>query len=327
MKTIRWGILGTGLIAQAFAKGLNNLPATELVAVGSRNQASADAFGNEFAIATRHGSYQALARDPNIDVIYVSSPHTEHKENSLLCMNYGKAVLCEKPFSLNLMQAQTMIEYARENNIFLMEAMWTRFLPHIKKIKELIADGAIGEPRMLQADFGFRFPHQPEHRLLNPDLGGGALLDAGVYPVSLAHYLFGEPKEIKSFANFGKTGVDEEVAITMQHGNGQLSLLSTSLTLDLPHEALILGTKGSIRIDKSWFTPTSFTLQQTGKNPEKFVFNLEYEGYNYEALEVNQCLRNGKLESDIMPWKDTLAVMKTLDVLREQWGLKYPSEN
>lgn len=330
MKTIRWGILGTGWIATLFAKGLNDLPGTELVAVGSRSQETADEFADKFDIPTRHASYEALAKDPTIDVIYVSSPHTLHKEHSLLCMAEGKAVLCEKPFTMNTDESEEMIAYAKANNIFLMEAMWTRFLPHMKQIKSLIADGAIGELRMLQADFGMAFPFNPEHRLFDINLGGGALLDAGIYPVSLAHYLFGPPTEIKSFANFGSTKVDEEVAIIMQHGEGQLSLLSTSLRLDLPHEAVILGTNGKIKIDKSWFTPTSFTLYQGGEEIETVTSGtegeLELTGYNYEALEVNNCLREGKLESSVMPLDETLVIMQTLDSLREQWGFKYPSE-
>lgn len=330
MKTIRWGILGTGWIAGLFAKGLNDLPDTELVAVGSRSQQSADDFADKFDIPTRHASYEALAKDSNIDVVYVASPHTLHKEHSILCMSEGKAVLCEKPFTLNAGESEEMIGYARANNIFLMEAMWTRFLPHMKQIKSLIADGAIGEVRMLQADFGMAFPFNPEHRLFDIELGGGALLDAGIYPISLAHYLFGAPTEIKSFANFGSTKVDEEVAIIMQHAQGQLSVLSTSLRLDLPHEAVILGTKGKIKIDKSWFTPTSFTLFQDGEEIETVRSGveekLELPPYNYEALEVNTCLREGKLESEIMPLDESLIIMKTLDALREQWGFKYPSE-
>jgi len=331
MKTIRWGILGTGWIATLFAKGLNDLPATELVAVGSRSQASADEFADKFDIPTRHASYEALAKDPNIDVIYVSSPHTLHKEHSILCMSEGKAVLCEKPFTLNAGETEEMITFAREHKVFLMEAMWTRFLPHMKQIRSLIAEGAIGELRMLQADFGMAFPFNPEHRLFDIELGGGALLDAGIYPVSLAHYLFGPPTEIKSFANFGSTKVDEEVAMVMQHAEGQLSLLSTSLRLDLPHEALILGTKGKIKIHKSWFTPSSFTLYQDGEEIETVTSGvegeLEHAPYNYEALEVNQCLREGKLESSIMPLDESLVIMQTLDTLREQWGFKYPSES
>jgi predicted dehydrogenase len=325
-RTIRWGILGTGAIAHKFAKGLNDLPDIELLAVGSRTQEAADTFADQFSIPRRHASYEDLAQDPEVDAIYISTPHPFHKPNTLLCLEHGKAVLCEKPFAINEKEALEMITLAREKKVFLMEAMWSRFLPHMVRVRELIAQDTIGEVRMLEVDFGFRTDVNPEGRLFNPELGGGALLDVGIYPVSLAFMIFGAPVEIKSFARLGSTGVDEEAAILFSHREGQLSLLSTAIRLNTPHEATIIGTKGYIQIHSSWWGPTNFTLSVSGKKPKKVKIDTPLNGYNYEALEVSQCLRDGRLESDIMPLDETLAIMKTLDTIRAQWGLKYPME-
>lgn len=326
-KTIRWGILGTGNIAHKFATGLNDLPDTALVAVGSRSQASADAFADTFGIARRHASYEALANDPAIDAVYIGTPHVFHKDNTLLCLNAGKAVLCEKPFAINAAEVNEMIATARGRGVFLMEAVWTRFLPHMLRIRELMAAGAIGEPRLLQADFGFRTEIDPAGRLFDPALGGGALLDVGIYPVMLAHELFGAPSDIQSFANLGVTGVDEEAAILLRHDQQQLSLLSTAIRLNTPHEATIMGTAGRIHIHAPWWAPSSFTLYQEGQDAQQIEVDCPLNGYNYEALEVNRCLRDGQLESDIMPLGESLAVTKTLDKLRAQWGLSYPVES
>ncbi len=326
IQTIRWGILGTGAIAHKFAAGLNDLETIELLAVGSRSQTSADAFADEFNIPRRYSGYEALAQDPDIDAIYISTPHPFHKENTLLCLSHGKAVLCEKPFAINAREALEMISFAREKKVFLMEAMWSRFLPHLVKVRELIEKDTIGEVRMLGADFGFRTDVNAESRLFNPEMGGGALLDVGIYPVSLAFMLFGAPVEVKSFARLGSTGVDEEAAMIFSHREGQLSLLSTAIRLNTPFEATITGTKGYIRIHSPWWAPSTFTLHLEGKKPKKIKVAAPFNGYNYEALEVSQCLRDDKLESDIMPLDETLAIMKTLDTIRAQWGLKYPME-
>lgn len=327
MTVFRWGILGAGSIAHKFATGLNDLPDTELYAVGSRSQAKADAFADVYKIPVRHNSYEALVADPKVDAIYVATPHTFHKEHSILAMEQGKAVLCEKPFALNAAEAAEMIAYARTHKVFLMEAMWSRFLPHMQKIKELIAQGAIGEIRMLQADFGFRMPEvMPEHRLFNPHLGGGALLDVGIYPVSLAYFLFGKPTQIKTLANLGSTQVDEEAALIFQHEKGELSLLSTAIRLNTPHEALIVGTQGRIKIHSSWWAPAKFTLEPAGKDAQVILVDTPLNGYNYEALEVAKCVQNGRLESETMPLDETLAIMQTLDTIRKEWGLSYPAE-
>jgi predicted dehydrogenase len=324
---IKWGILAPGNISRKFATGLGSLPDTELLAVGSRNQESADAFGEIFSIPRCYNSYEALANDPDVDVIYIGSPHSFHKEHTLLCLNAGKAVLCEKPFAINLSEAQQMVTTAREKKLFLMEAMWTRYLPHMVKVKEIVASGTIGEVRMLKADFGFCADVNPAGRLFNPELGGGGLLDVGIYPVSLSHQLFGPPTEIKSFANLGTTGIDEEATMLFRHSQGQMSLLSSAVRLDTPWESFILGTKGRLQIHRPWWSPTNLTLFVSGKDPEYIKVDCPLNGYNYEALEVNQCLREGKLESATMPLGESLEIMKTLDILRKEWGLKYPMES
>jgi predicted dehydrogenase len=325
-KIIRWGILAPGNISRKFASGLGSLPDTELLAVGSRSQESADAFADKFSIPRRYNSYEALVADPDIDVVYIGSPHSFHKEHTLLCLNAGKAVLCEKPFAINLSEAQQMVRVAREKKLFLMEAMWTRYLPHMVKVRELIDSGVIGEVRMLKADFGFRTDVNPSGRLFNPELGGGGLLDVGIYPVSLAYQLFGSPTEIKTFANLGTTGIDEEATMLFRHAKGQMSLLSSAVRLDTPWETFILGTKGRIQIHRPWWSPTNLTLFINGKDPEYIEIDCPLNGYNYEALEVGKCLREGKPESSITPLDESLQIMKTLDDLRKEWGLVYPME-
>jgi predicted dehydrogenase len=323
---IRWGILGTGRIAQTFARGLGVLPDAELVAVGSRSQATADSFGDTFNVPRRHASYAALAGDPDVDVVYVATPHSLHRDNSCLCLQAGKAVLCEKPFAINAAQAEEMIALARECGRFLMEAMWTRFLPVIEKVRHLLADGAIGEVRLLIADFGFDAPFDPQSRLFDPHLGGGALLDVGVYLVSLASMVFGSPARITSLAHLGETGVDEQAAITLGYDAGQLALLATAIRTRTPQDALLVGTGGQIRIHSKWWHPTALTLSIQGQQDQAFSLPFEGNGYYYEAAEVMDCLRAGKLESDVMPLDETLAIVQTMDEIRAQWGLRYPME-
>ncbi len=323
---IRWGIIGTGHIAKKFAEGLLSLPEAELVAVGSRTQASANKFAAWYGIPHRHVSYASLANDPDVDAVYVATPHPLHKDNSLLCLKAGKAVLCEKPFALNAAQAEEVIKLARAKKLFLMEAMWTRFLPVLVEVRELLAEDAVGEVRMLTADFGFRADWNPQSRQLNPELGGGALLDVGIYPLSLTSAVFGIPARVTGLAHLGATGVDEQVGIVLGYGQGQLAILSAAVRTNSPQEALLLGTEGSIRIHSPWWKSTALTLSKTGQADEVVELPYTSNGYNYEAAEVITCLRAGKTESDIMPLDETLAIMKTMDELRAQWGLKYPME-
>ncbi|OQA43520.1 MAG: 1,5-anhydro-D-fructose reductase [Chloroflexi bacterium ADurb.Bin325] len=323
---IRWGILSTGRIANLFARGLAELPDAQLVAVGSRTQAAADEFADKYNIPHRHASYEALANDPDVDIIYVATPHSLHCAGTLLCLNAGKAVICEKPFAINAAETREMIATARAKRLFLMEAMWSRFLPSIVRVRELIAEGAIGEVRMVEADFGFRAEINPAGRLFNPELGGGGLLDVGIYVNSLASMILGKPERIVSAAHLGETGVDEQAAMVYGYAGGALALLSCAVRTNTLQEATIYGAHGSIRIHSPWWRSEGLTLQRAGHEPETLALPMQGNGYNYEAAEAMACLRAGKLESAVMPLDETLAIMETLDTLREQWGLRYPME-
>lgn len=322
---VRWGILGTGRIAGIFATGLAALPDAEIVAVGSRTAEKAGEFADRFGIPHRHASYEALAGDPDVDAVYVATPHTLHRENALLCLAAGKPVLCEKPFTVNAREADDVIAFARERRVFLMEAMWTRFVPLMAKVRELLAAGAIGEPRMLAADLGFRANVNPG-RLFDPALAGGALLDVGVYPVSFSSMVFRAPSRIASLAHLGDTGVDEQSGIVLAHDGGQISTLYTAIRTTTPHVAWIMGTDGTIAIHYDWHKPTAFTLTKPGQEPQRFALPPEGNAYHYEAAEVARCLREGRLESDILPLDETRAIVNTLDRIRAQWGLRYPGE-
>ncbi|MBI1281127.1 MAG: gfo/Idh/MocA family oxidoreductase [Anaerolineaceae bacterium] len=321
----RWGILGTGGIAHKFATGLSVLSDAQLVAVGSRTQASADKFADEFKAPNRHASYEALASDPEVEAIYIATPHPFHKDNTLLCLNAGKAVLVEKPFAINAAEAQQMISLSRQKKVFLMEAMWSRFLPAIVRARELIASGAIGEVRMLNADFGFRTNYNPNSRLFDLALGGGALLDVGIYPISLAFALFGTPKTINAQAHFSETGADDQNAIVFSYDQGQLALLSSASRTNTAHEAIIYGTDGSIRIP-DWWHGQKLIVSTNGKPTETLDVPHLGNGYPHEAIEVAACVRAGKIESNTMPLDESLTIMQTMDTIRSQWGLKYPTE-
>ncbi|MEE2710975.1 MAG: Gfo/Idh/MocA family oxidoreductase [Gemmatimonadota bacterium] len=324
---IRWGILGTGNIAGSFATGLQSLEDAELVAVGSRTKDTADVFGDRFDIDRRHASYDALAGDPEVDAIYVATPHSYHMENSILCLEAGKAVLCEKPFAMNIGEAEKVVHCARERGIFLMEAMWTRFLPALVQVRQWLSDSAIGEVRMLAADFGFRANVNPDGRLFNPSLGGGGLLDVGIYPVSLASLVFADqPSRISGLADIGDTGVDEQGAMVLGYDSGQIAVLYCAVRTDTPMEATIMGTEGSIRIESPFWKATSATLSVDGKDPVQMALPFEGNGYNYEAAEVGRCLRAGLLENYSMPLEETLGIMRTLDSIRAHWGLRYPAD-
>lgn len=326
-RPIRWGILGTGKIAHHFANGLKVVPDAELRAVGSRAQATADTFGDEFGVARRYGSYEELANDADLDVIYISTPHQDHKASTLLCLEAGRNVLCEKPFAINAHEAREMVEAARARRLFLMEAMWTRFRPTMVKVRELIASGAIGEPRFVSANIGWKSEFEPSFRLYNPDLGGGALLDGGVYPVSFASMILGTPSAIASVATLGKSNVDEQEAIALAHPNGAIASLGVTIQANPISIGLILGTRGRIEVHHDWHRAEGLTWTGYGSEPQVFNYPQTVgNGYQYEAMEVGHCLREGLLESSVMPLDETLSIMETMDTLRSQWGLRYPME-
>lgn len=326
-RPIRWGILGTGNIAKQFARGLAVIPDAELLAVGSRSAATADAFADAFGVPRRYATYEELAADADVDVVYISTPHPMHAPNTLLCLKAGRHVLCEKPFAVNTREASEMVRTARERKLFLMEAMWTRFLPVVAQAREWLRDGRIGEPRMVLADFGFRAGWDEESRLLNREMGGGALLDVGVYTVSFASMVFGTPPDrVSGLADIGATGVDEQAGMVLGYPGGALAVLSTAVRTNTPHHAYILGTEGSIHIHPPFWHATQATLALSGDRNETVELPYEGNGYNCQALEVMRCLRAGLLESPVMPLDESLAIMQTMDRIREQWGLRYPMD-
>ncbi len=322
----KWGIIGLGSIAKQFATGLKAIEDAQLVAVGSRSLDKAKAFASEFGATTAYGSYEEVASDPIVDAIYIATPHSEHQAGAELCINAGKPTLVEKPFTINADQARKVIELARDKNVFLMEAMWTRFIPAMVKTRELIKSGAIGNVQLIQADFGFAGGFNPESRLFNPALGGGALLDVGVYPISLASSILGKPDRIGGFAKLGETGVDEVSTMMLGYPNGALAALTTAVRANTPQQAWIIGDSGTIHIHTPWWKPSSLTLRAKGKEDETFDLPLAGNGYNYEAVEVSECVAAGKTQSDVIPLDETLSIMETMDELRRQWGVKYPME-
>lgn len=321
MEKIRWGIISTGNIASNMADAINQIEDAALLAVGSRNIETADQFADQFTIPRRYASYEELVKDPELDVIYVATPHPFHHENTLLALNNGKAVICEKPLAMNSQQADEMMKIARDKKLFLMEAMWTRFLPSVIKARELIADGAIGTPMQLQADFGFRTEFDASHRLFAPELGGGALLDVGIYPVSFASMLFGKPDSIRGLARLGETGVDEESVMVATYEDGKTAVLSAAIRLDTPCEAIINGTEGRIILHRYFWGGGPITLKKYASNETtRFDIPMHDNGFIYEAEHVNQCLRDGLTESPIMPLSESVDISATMDAVIAQWS-------
>lgn len=325
-KRINWGILGTGNIANRFTVGLMSLPNANITAVGSRSPITANQFADKFGIKNRYASYQDLVDDPDVDVIYISTPQSKHYENTLLCLNGGKHVLCEKPLALNSKQVLEMQSLAAGKNLFLMEAMWMWFIPAIRKAKELIDAGAIGDPHLLSADFGFYIPFDPDHRLFSPELGGGALLDIGIYPLALSLFLFGKPDTISGEAMIGSTGVDEQITMNLQYQHDISACLAATLKAETPCEGVISGTNGYIRLEKNFWRSESITLVNPDGQEEVYQFPLMTNGYEYEAMHVMECLEKGLMQSNIMSWRASLDLMSMMDSLRKSWGMRYPDE-
>ena len=315
MKTINWGILGTGKICANFANTIKPLPNTRITAVGSRSIDTAKQFADKYNIPEYYGSYEKLASNPDIDIIYIGTPNNLHCENTLLCLNNGKSVLCEKPFSVSAKEAVKMVNCARKNRLFLMEAMWTRFLPCITRVRQWIKDGRIGDIKYVSADFGFSAAWDPQSRVFNPALAGGALLDVGIYTMSFATMVLGyDLAGIQAVAKLGKTKVDELTAMQLKYKNGSIAQLLCAVTLATQHMAIIQGTKGSIQIPFFW-RATSATLSVTGKKP---VTVTGETGLQFEAVESMNCLRKGSRESKIMPLDETVKIMKIMDKIRKQ---------
>ncbi|MFE2375962.1 Gfo/Idh/MocA family protein [Streptomyces sp. NPDC059398] len=328
-KTVRWGVLATGGIAAAFTADLQGLPGAEVVAVGSRTLASAKGFAGRFGVPRAHGSWAELAADPEVDVVYVATPHSAHRAAAGLCLEAGRAVLCEKAFTLNAREATELADLARARGSFLMEAMWMYCNPLVRRLTELVRDGAIGEIRTVQADFGLAGPFGAGHRLLDPAQGGGALLDLGVYPVSFAQLLLGEPDRVRADAVLSSAGVDLDTSVLLGWESGATALLNCSVTADTPRTAAVTGTGGRIEVPRGFFAPERFVLHRDGREPEEFTagqYGSGLHGMQDEAAEVMRALRAGETESPLVPLDGTLAVMRTLDAVRERTGVRYPAD-
>jgi predicted dehydrogenase len=323
---LRWGIMGTGWIADLMVRDLQ-LIGRRVTAVGSRRQATADAFAGRFGIPYAHGIYEALVADAEVDVVYVATPHPMHAENTLMALDAGKHALVEKPFTINAREARAIVDRARAKNRVVLEAMWTRFLPHMIRVRELVASGALGEVRSLVADHARDLPSDPAHRLNALELGGGALLDLGIYPVSFAWDILDKPEAIQSMARFKATGADAEVATLFRHARGAISATLSTLDNSGPNVAMILGSEARIEIDATWYTPTSFrVIDRNDKVIETFRSTVPGRGMQFQAEELERLAAAGKLSGTIMPPEQSVAIMESLDAIRAQIGLKYPTE-
>jgi predicted dehydrogenase len=321
---IRWGILGTGGIARKFAEDLPKVAGAELAAVGSRSKDTAEAFAGKHGFARAHGSWAELAADPDVDVVYVATPHVAHQAATMACLEGGKAVLCEKPFTLDLASSAALVAEARQRELFLMEAMWMRCNPAIRAMQQLIADGAIGEVTAVHADFALAGPYAPEHRLRNLALGGGALLDLGIYPINLAHIVLGAPATVQSWGRLSPEGVDENTGMLLGYSSGAVAALTCGIIGASRNAATVTGRTGRIELPPGFHRPETLTIFRADAETEVLRFPVDGWGYHAEATEVQRCLRAGELESPLVPHSATLEIMGILDTVRAELGVIYP---
>lgn len=328
MSKVRWGIVGTGRVARNFAADLRHAPEAEIVAVASRDAARAEAFARDVGGAARaHGSYEALAADPAVEVAYIATPNSCHRRDALLCIEAGKTVLCEKPFTLNAREAGEVIAAARRRRVFLMEGLWTRFFPAIGQVREWLAAGAIGAPRWVEADLGYRAPYDPASRLFAPELGGGALLDLGIYPLAFAFMVLGAaPAEVRSVAQRCPVGTDAACALLLRYEGGAIATLTAGFAAHTRREAAVYGEGGRIVVHEPFWRPWKVSLVRDGAAPEVREFPVAGRGYQYEIAEVGRLVREGRLESDLVPLDETLALQRLMDGVRAEWGMAYPGE-
>lgn len=319
----RWGILGPGQIAERFASATRLVPQAQLRAVASRDPARAAAFASRFSIPVHYGSYEALVHDPSVDAIYIATPHAFHHAHALVCLNAGKPVLCEKPFALNQAQARRMIDTARSRHTFLMEAMWTRFLPATLKALQIIQSGGIGNLKYLRADFGTVFKFDPASRIFDLKLGGGSLLDVGVYPLFLAVLLLGRPDEVKSCAHLCSTGVDETMNALLHYKQGCIANILSSVSANTPLTAEIIGSEGTLTLNRPWYKTQSLTLSPNTGSPQTIPEPYEGNGLQFEIQEVMNCLAENMIESSLMPLDLSLTMAEVSDEIRAQCGIYY----
>lgn len=324
--TFRWGVAGPGIIARRFASGMRQIPDGEIVAVASRDRVRADVYADEVGAGRRYGAYVELAEDPDVDIVYVATTPANHAELTVLYLEHGKHVLCEKPFALNLRQVEQMANAAAANDRFLMEAMWSRFLPAYVKLRELLQQRVIGEPLLVEADFGFLLEYDPTHRLLDPGVGGGALLDLGVYPLQLAMMVLGPPDGIAAAAHLGESGVDEAVAAALHHPGGTLAVVKAAVNTPLACTARIAGAHGSIELPAFMHCPERLVVRTLPLEVAEHQCPIDGEGLHYQVLEVHRCLRAGLTQSPTMSLEDSRHLAGACDEIRRQIGLVYPGE-
>ena len=327
MKNFRWGILGTGGIAREFVEDLHVADGHSVSAVGSRSFEKANDFIANISGATAHGNYSDLVNDANVDAIYIATPHPMHAEHAVLALNAGKPVLCEKPIAISAHQAQVMVNTARANNVALLEAMWTRYLPHIAQVRNILASGILGPIQSVEADHGQRLADQNIARLIDPTLGGGALLDLGIYPVSFAHLVLGTPSSIIASSIMTERGVDAQTSAIFNYASGAQAIITTTMIAQTPCRAVISGLLGRLEIDRTFYTPTSMRVILFDGTVIEYPLDYVGHGLREQAIEMARVVRAGALESPLMPWSEMIAVMKTMDAIRNQIGLVYPFEN
>ena len=326
MSNFSWGILGPGGIAQAFAKDLTFIEGHTIGAVGSRSITNAQSFANTFG-GTAYGSYEELVADSSIDAIYVATPHPAHHDNVIMALNAGKPVLCEKPFAVNAKQAQAMVDAAAKNEVALMEAMWARFLPHYAKVREIVASGVLGPILSIHADHGQRLADQGIARLVDPQLAGGALLDLGIYPISFAHMILGNPSSITSTAVMTDRGVDAQTSMIFNYDNGAQAVLTTTMIEQTPCRAVVAGLHGWLEIDRTFYNPASMRVILNDGSVTEYPNAYTGHGLREQAESFKQIVQSGAVESKVLTWKDTVDIMKSMDTVRSQIGLKYPFED
>lgn len=326
MSNFSWGILGPGGIAHAFAKDLTLLQGHTIGAVGSRSIENAQSFVNDFG-GTAYGSYEELANDPSIDAVYVATPHPAHHDNVIMALSAGKPVLCEKPFSISAEQAEAMVDAAAKNQVALMEAMWARFLPHYAKVLEIIESGVLGKILSIHADHGQRLADQGIARLVEPSLAGGALLDLGIYPISFAHMILGNPVSITSSAVMTDKGVDGQSSMIFSYRDGAQAILTTTMIEQTPCRAVVAGLNGWLEIDRTFYSPAAMRVVMNDGTVTEYPNTYVGHGLREQAEAFKQLVQSGKLESEILTWQDTIDIMKSMDTVRQQIGLKYPFES
>jgi predicted dehydrogenase len=324
--TIRWGVLGTGGIARSFVRDCR-AAGVEFAAVGSRTPDTAAAFAAEYDIPRSFGSYDELVADDTVDAVYVATPHPMHAEDALRAIGAGKHVLVEKAFTLNATEARTIVDAARERGVAITEAMWTRFLPQSAMIRRMVQDGRIGRPRVVEATHHQALPTDPRHRLNDPALGGGAILDLGIYPISFAVDALGVPERVVASGTLSDQGVDTQMGLVLSHADGAQSVIHFALDVRSPNTASIIGDDGRIDVDATFYTPTTFRLRdRDGAVVEEFDAREELAGYHHEARAFEQMIESGEHTGGPMDAEESVAIMAVMDEARRQVGVRYPSE-